>query len=68
MTLPHYFHLGIEAEDYVSPSVTVTYGNWDLEEGLPDEELCEVLFEADFHLPEESPEHFVLIEEPDHDE
>ena len=64
MTLPHYFHLGIEAEDYVSPSVTVTYGNWDLEEGLPDEELCEVLFEPDFHL--DPLENTIVVDEEDY--
>ena len=64
MTLPHYFYLGIEAEDYVSPSVTVTYGNWDLEEGLPDEELTEVLFEPDFHL--DPLENTIVVDEEDY--
>ena len=65
MSLPHYFHLGIDAEDYVSPSVSVRFdfSDYDLCEGLPDEELCEVLFEADFSLnklPEECPEMIVI--------
>ena len=63
MSLPHYFHLGIDAEDYVSPSVSVHFDIDDTCEGLPDDELCEVLFEADFSLnklPEECPDMIVV--------
>ena len=71
MTLPYYFHLGVDAEDYETPTYRVSYSNWDLGEGLPDEELVgEVMFEADFcidKLPEECPE-MVVIDEADHDE
>ena len=70
MSLPHYFHLGIDAEDYVSPSVSVHFDFDSLCEGLPDEELTEVLFEADFSLnklPEECPE-MIVIDEADYDE
>ena len=83
MTFPVYangksaaFYLGadaIDAEDYVSPSVSVHFDFDSLCEGLPDEELTEVLFEPDFSLnklPEECPADFgpLEIEEPDHDE
>ena len=63
MSLPHYFHLGIDAEDYVSPSVSVHFDFDSLCEGLPDEELTEVLFEPDFclnKLPEECPDMIVV--------
>ena len=70
MTLPHYFHLGIDAEDYVSPTYSVSYSNWDLDEGLPYDELTEVVFEADFcidKLPEERPDACcgIVIDEAD---
>ena len=69
MTLPHYFHLGIDAEDYVSPSVSVHFDFDSLCEGLPDEELvspdgpeCTLR-----RLPEECPE-MIVIDEADYDE
>ena len=70
MTLPHYFHLGIDAEDYESPSVSVHFDFDSLEEGLPDEELTEVIFEPDFSLhklPEECPE-MIVLDEADYEE
>lgn len=76
MTLPAYFHLGVDADDYVSPTYRVSYSNWDLDEGLPDEELVgEVMFQPDFdipectlrRLPEECPD-MVVVDEADYDE
>ena len=67
MTLPAYFHLGIDAEDYVSPTYSISYTNFDLDEGLPMDEM-EIAFEADFHidkLPEECPE-MVVVDEADY--
>lgn len=53
MTLPYDFHLGVDAEDYETPTYSVSYSNWDLDEGLPDEELVgEVMFQPDFDIPE----------------
>ena len=67
MTLPYYFHLGVEAEDYISPTYSVSYSNWDLDEGLPDEEM--VVPDAPEYsrkwLPEERPE-MIFINEADH--
>lgn len=69
MTLPYYFHLGIDAEDYVSPSVSVHFDFDSLCEGLPDEELvapdapeCTRKW-----LPEERPE-MIFIDEADYEE
>ena len=45
--IPSIFDIGVDAADYVAPS-PVSYTNWDLCEGLPDEELTEVCFTPDF--------------------
>lgn len=67
MNLPPYYWTG-DKDGYVSPTYSISYTNFDLEEGVPEDELT-VAFEADFHLPEETPESFALVEEPDwHDE
>ena len=70
MTLPHYFHLGIDAEDYVCPTVTVSYDFGDYLEGLPDDELCGAECEGDFapKLPEECPDMIVIDQEDFGDE
>lgn len=68
MSLPHYFDIGVDAADYVAP-YPVTYSNWDLFEGLPDEELvCPDGPECTLRrLPEECPE-MIVIDEADYDE
>ena len=64
--MTYYHWLGLEAEEYHFPCdsyASVSYSNFDLDEGLPDEELTEVLFEPDFSLnklPEECPEMIVV--------
>lgn len=67
MTLPYYFHLGVDAEDYQTPAFTVTYTNFDTIEGLPDDELCEPECRGYTPLPEECPEECggVVIDEAD---
>lgn len=67
--IPSIFDIGVDAADYVAP-YPVTYNNWDLCEGLPDEELT-VVFEPDFcaKLPEECPEMLVVdLSDPQSDE
>ena len=67
MSIPHYFHLGIDAEDYVSPSVSVHFDFDSLCEGLPDEE--QVVPDAPEcsrkWLEEERPE-MIFIDEADY--
>ena len=64
--MTYYHWLGLDAEEYHFPYdsyASVSYSNFDLDEGLPDEELTEVLFEPDFclnKLPEECPEMIVV--------
>ncbi len=55
--IPSIFDIGVDAADYVAP-YPVSYTNWDLCEGLPDEELTEVCFKPDFSakLLEEAPD------------
>lgn len=68
--IPSIFDIGVDAADYVAP-YPVSYTNWDLCEGLPDEELTEVCFTPDFSakLPEECPDMVVVdLSDPQCDE
>ena len=70
--MTYYHWLGLDAEEYHFPYdsyASVSYNNFDLDEGLPDEELvspdgpeCTLR-----RLPEECPE-MIVIDEADYDE
>ena len=72
MTFPYYangksaaFYLGadaIEAEDYVSPTYSLSYSNFDCFEGVPDEELIEPECRGYTPLPEERPADYGPVE------
>lgn len=68
------FWLGEESDDLrsfpYSTKARVTFDFGEYGEGLPDEELTEVVFEADFSihkLPEECPE-MIVFDEADYEE
>lgn len=59
--ITHYFHLGVDAEDYQSPTYSLSYSNFDYNEGLPDDEL--IAPERGYTpLPEERPADYGPIE------
>lgn len=60
MTLPSIFDIGVDAADYVAP-YPVTYSNWDLCEGLPDEELTAPERRFSAKLLEEAPDACAML-------